>query len=682
MPFGLRQQGGDQKDAGACPHRQGRYDKPMTPSNADLPGALALPSARLSLAITGHRSDHPVFAANGAAIESALQTLFQTIDRVARAQSDIVAPTRLHSLLAHGTDLIAVEQALHHSWEIVAPLPFGLALNLAINAHPETEADAQALLQGLPCSNARTAAYATQIHGLAQKARRFELAEQDDHVTTLFLSTLRDPHDLSAARAFTALASERAAMAGRVMIEQSDALIAVWDGTTPGVIGGTRQTMATALNEGVPVLWIDASAPDRVRLLRTPEALQVCEGGNADIPAFIASLISPPSADEHERAIRFHTEQWHPRSNRRFHAYRRIEAVFGEGRSAFASLVQAYETPEAIATGSGARLLADARGLKGGDPAMTAGVETRILNRFAWADGLSTYLSDAYRGGMVTNFLLSALAIIGGVAYLPFAGAEAKWPFALLEFLLLVAIVAITMTGRRRGWHNRWFETRRVAEYLRHAPILVLLGVMRPAGRWPRGARTQWPERYARLTLRDLGLPRLVLTQAYLRQALEALLGRHVQDQLDYHRAKARRLARVHHKLDRLSEILFSLAILAVASYLLLVGAGKIGLIPSPFAAHASKTFTFLGVAFPALGGAFAGIRYFGDFERFAAISEVTAEKLESVRERIRLLIGSADAELSYGQVASLAHALDDIVIDEIENWQAVFAGKQISVPV
>ena len=37
---------------------------------------------------------------------------------------------------------------------------------------------------------------------------------------------------------------------------------------------------------------------------------------------------------------------------------------------------------------------------------------------------------------------------------------------------------------------------------------------------------------------------------------------------------------------------------------------------------------------------------------------------------------------LNFGQVASLAHTLDDIVIDEIENWQAVFAGKQISVPV
>jgi hypothetical protein len=96
----------------------------------------------------------------------------------------------------------------------------------------------------------------------------------------------------------------------------------------------------------------------------------------------------------------------------------------------------------------------------------------------------------------------------------------------------------------------------------------------------------------------------------------------------------------------------------------------------------ASKTFTFLGVAFPALGGAFAGIRYFGDFERFAAISEVTAGKLDVIIERIDRLSADPASQLSYAQVAGLAHMIDDVVIDEIESWQAVFAGKNITVPV
>lgn len=95
-----------------------------------------------------------------------------------------------------------------------------------------------------------------------------------------------------------------------------------------------------------------------------------------------------------------------------------------------------------------------------------------------------------------------------------------------------------------------------------------------------------------------------------------------------------------------------------------------------------SKIFTFLGVALPALGGAFAGIRHFGDFERFADISDVAAEKFEALNTRVTTLASAADPKLRYGDVAALAHGLDDIVIDEIESWQRVFAGKVICVPV
>src|SRR5690606_16512826 len=80
-------------------------------------------------------------------------------------------------------------------------------------------------------------------------------------------------------------------------------------------------------------------------------------------------------------------------------------------------------------------------------------------------------------------------------------------------------------------------------------------------------------------------------------------------------------------------------------------------------------------------GASIAAIRYFGDFERFAAISEVTAEKLDAIALRIRLLLdGPADA-VDYDAVAELAHAIDEVTVTEIENWQAVFGGKHIAVP-
>ena len=648
--------------------------------------AIAVPPARLSLGVTGHRNSNAAFARNHGAIDAALTGLFDAIDAMSRAQTEHWAPTRLHSLLAHGADLLAVERALARGWPVAAPLPFGLALNIAINAHPTTPGDARALLAGAPPETAAVAVRAADMQRLAAQVQCLALAEQDATVTRLFLAMLDAPGDAQAVAAYAGIASERVAAAGRIMVEQVDLMIAIWDGVTPGTAGGTRHTIAAALDHGAPVIWIDAGDPTRRYILRAPESLLVRNpvASDADIAALLAAVLNPPEAALDARAIRFHTEQWHPRSSRYFHAYRRVEALFG-GRGpgkALSGLVQTYETPDAISSGSAAPFLASARALPGGDSGYVGQIEAQLLRRFAWADGLSTYLADAYRGGMVTNFLLSAMAIIGGVAYLPFATSDTKWPFALFELLLLLAILAITSVGRRRRWHGRWFETRRVAEYLRHAPLLLLLGVARPPGRWPRGSETIWPETYARRVLRDLGLPRVTIGQAYLRDALATLLAVHVRAQRAYHSTKAQRLTTVHHRLDHASELMFKLAVAAVAVYLLLVLGGSLGIVPAAIVHGASKSFTFMGVAFPALGGAFAGIRYFGDFERFAAISEVTAEKLEAIEERLTLLLSDPDCELRYAEAAALARAMDDIVIAEIESWQAVFAGKQIAVPV
>ena len=644
------------------------------------------PPMRMGVGVTGHRDGNTTFAANRCEIERSLTAVFEAIDGVLPPLSNAASRIRLHSLLAPGTDMMAMELALSRSWEVVAPLPFGLDLSIAVNCRNVSEPDARALLAGDVAPSPDVAAQAEAMRKLAARVQLFQLAEQDTVVGERFLAAMAAPGDSAAATAFSVIASERAAVAGRVMIEQCDLLVAVWDGATPGSIGGTRHSIESALYHGAPVIWINASAPGSIHILEGPDALERLGPSQhlAEIAAFLKAIARPADFEHAERANRFHAERWHKRSSRRFHAYRRIEALFGgaERGGRLRNLVDHYETPDAIADGSAERLLAAARSLPGADAGFVDRIRTRVLRRFALADGLSTYLSDAYRGGMVMSFLLSALAVIAGVAYLPLVGVNWKWPFALAELLLLLTIVGITVVGRKLRWHGRWLETRRVAEYLRHAPILLMLGVARPASRWPQGSSTQWPEYYARQEWREAGLPEVVVTQAYLRAAVATLLASHAKAQRDYHRQKAARLATVHRNLDRLCEALFIFAIISVSAYLALLAAEGLHLVPERTGELLAKPLTFLGLALPALGGAFAGIRYLGDFERFAAISEVAAEKLDALADRIERLLAGADPELRYAQVASLAHSLDDVVVAEIEGWQSVFAAKNMAVPV
>lgn len=656
------------------------------------------PRACLSLGVTGHRAEHASLQGGTAAIGATLACVLDLIHaEVQRTQAE--ARIRLHSMLADGVDQLAAREAVRRGWELIAPLPFGADLNCAINARPQTVADARAVLAAANPADEGVAARAAAIRDCQAQALAFELADRDGEIEPLFLAALDAAAPEIARANLNAIVSARVALAARLIIEQSDLILAIWDGAQSSLVGGTGHTIQTALSMGAAIIWIDPGAPQDWRILRSQEALlapapAISEDERAaQLHELVRGAVEPgpPRGRKHAHRHGDHAgmkaldaSEWRSTSNPLWHAYRRIEAMFGgdKNKAPFRSLRQSYETPDRIGEGSGAQVLAHARSAPGADRGFVEQMASLVLPRFAWADGISSRLSDTYRSGMVINFTLSALAIVGGIAYFPLADSEAKWAFALFEFVLLCAILLITQLGQRRGWHSRWFETRRAAEYLRHAPILLALGAARPPGRWPRGAETSWPEWYARQALREVGLPRIKVTSGYLRHCLSKLLDAHVTQQRDYHHAKAQRLTNVHYNLDRLSEFLFQLAVASVALYLVLQVGPRLHILDENMVERAAKIFTFLGVLLPTFGGAIAGIRYFGDFERFAAISEVTAQKLDAVHGRIELLLAAPESKLEYQAVAELAHAADDIVVSEIENWQAVFGGKQITVPV
>lgn len=653
------------------------------------------PGHRLAIAVTGHREGNAAFAANRGEIAHVLEGLF---DLFTAEIGGNAAPLRLHSLLVDGADQMAMTMGKTRGWELVAPLPFGRTLNVAINAYPLTQEDGEALLAGGEATDPAVQARAAALHGWSGTSRLFELAERDFDVSALLRAKLAAPDNLLAAQTFSFAISQRVALAAKVMIEQSDLLIAIWDGASTSFIGGTGATIVLALEMGCPVLWIDAHSPADWRLLFSAEALAAIsrdEPQQADREAILARLVGDAISGgeihpEHGHGgyaagvAALDDRYWRGHSARVWHGYRRIEALFGADsfKARFRSLRQTYETPDQILIGSAAPTLGMMAAMEGQDAPFLNRTKAAILRRFAWADGISARLSDTYRGGMILNFLFSAFAIVGGIAYLPFATSDDKWAFALFELSLLVGIMVITITGQKRRWHGRWFETRRAAEYLRHAPILLALGVARPPARWPKGGQTSWPERYARHAIREVGLPQISVTSALLRDAVRLLLLPYVTSQRDYHRLKARRLARTHHNLDKLSEILFLLAIVSVTTYLSLKLGAVLHLIDHNLAGNLSPFLTFLGVMLPTFGASIAGIRYFGDFERFSAISNVATEQLDALAGRIELLLSAPDAAIDYAHAAALAHAADEIVVGEIESWQAVFAGKHVTVPV
>ena len=74
------------------------------------------PSARLSIAVTSHRTANAAFAANQDQIGVALERI---LDAITVAVGPAGAPVRLHCLLADGADQMAARSALSRNWPIV-----------------------------------------------------------------------------------------------------------------------------------------------------------------------------------------------------------------------------------------------------------------------------------------------------------------------------------------------------------------------------------------------------------------------------------------------------------------------------------------------------------------------------------------------------------------------------------
>jgi hypothetical protein len=141
----------------------------MNSTKAGASGSIVLPPARLCVGITGHRAGNASLRANRDGVSTELSRIFDAIGAAgARQLPSAAAPPRLHSLLAHGADLTAVELALERGWEVTAPLPFGLDLNIAINAHPDDPKDGEALIAGRPAADREVTRRAEKIREIAE----------------------------------------------------------------------------------------------------------------------------------------------------------------------------------------------------------------------------------------------------------------------------------------------------------------------------------------------------------------------------------------------------------------------------------------------------------------------------------------------------------------------------------
>jgi hypothetical protein len=594
----------------------------------DLPVQIETPvTGSLGIGVTGHRLER-LEGIDVDALRVALRSVFQTLSDAASA------PIRLVTSLADGADSLAADEALSLGWTLDAVLPLSRADYLADFTEAQARADHEMLI-----------------------AKAHAVFELDGDRTV---------------EGGSAIAYERA---GRVVLAQSDILIAIWDSGPVRGRGGAAQIVAEAVLAGIPVIHIDPAGAHPPRLLwdgleehdlgqQTVDT--VARGDLSALPGLVRGLLDPPE-DKVERAMLDRLAVTaKPRRNWAL-AYPLLLAIVG--------VRPLRKTDWAVADPLNS--LFAIHGPCSGEALNASGFGGKIRDvlapRFARADATATHVAQLFRSGYVTNFSFAALAVM--LSLLGLALPVALKPLLIvLEFMVIATILLVTRAGNRSQWHRRWLDNRHLAERLRCLAVAAQLGELEL--RSGADLRPGWVDWYARSSARALGLPSARVRPAYLacvRDGLTTL----IDGQIDYLRGDARRMHKLEHRLHHLGTILFAMtAIICVALLVYKMMDKMVGMAALDAIAHPVLTATTIAsAALPAIGAAIYGIRMQGDFAGIAERSESLANNLATLRQVI-----DGDT-LSFDTLKRRVARATDLLTQDLASWLQTYHARPLTLP-
>ncbi len=639
-------------------------NQPETPPRENFEGPPLAPLA-FRVGVVGHRPHRLAYAELHIleeVLSEVLSAVRDTVLRVAEQNPGLYAahdPTlRAISPLAEGADRLFAEQALDLEFDLCCVMPFPQA-----NFEEDFERP-----------------NAMEDDSLRRFRSLLKLAKYDERLTKFELDGDRNH------------ASSAYAIAGRVVLNQSDLLVVIWDGEQTNRLGGTEQTFKEARLLGVPVVWIDAYSPHTWRIVDSARPLPIPDPRDRQIPnppddngtirATVSSLLLLPSIDSSDRKRRSRVDDYYserkPDRNVAL-LWTLLQDVLGKLRRPRLSMrVKDFEDAVIDEWPSS-------------DTSPIGEVVNHLRPYYAWPDKLATFYADHYRSAFVFSFLLAALAV--GLALLPLGAGLAPhgWAETLCiagELLAILTILAMVYFGRRGRWHSRWIDYRLTAELVRHLRMVAPLGGGRPfpqlpaqLGKYGQPGAT-WMAWYTRAIERDLGLPSVVVDRHHLQACLKHL-SECVNGQIGWHAANATSSHRIEHTLHLSGLVLLALTLVSCVLHLLPALFHSVhlpGWLPP-------NVLTFLCAVFPALGAALAGINNQAEFRRIAKRSAAMADQLKPVRNQIdelhKQIAGAPESssEQFSLRASAVTSELARLLVNEVLDWRVVFLDRPLDPP-
>jgi len=595
---------------------------------------VTLPGDTLRVGVTGSRRLDPAATAR---IEAAVSQQLKTILDIAKGHG--VTRFILVSPLAEGSDQIVARCALDtNAFTLACPLPFP-------QAEYETTFD----------DPAHVAPFRTLLEG----ARPLMLMLDGD------LGPERD-------RSFEAV--------GRLVVRNCDLMIGIWDGL-PGARGGTAETIRYAANFGPPVIWLHATeggAPpqwiEKAHDLRHEAAPRAVEG---PLGVYLKRLLCAPRPSRHAD----HHSHLH------WCAHWLLEGVRWARRQHLTP-VESFLVEQSRRVWWPLRLHGWLiRTMAGGKPAPWTepvrpddAIAAVWFERYKRADALAGEFAKRYRSSYVWLFVLGALALGSAGVSLGFAHIPpVKMAATAFEIVTLVAILVAVMGVACAGWQRRAIEYRLLAELCRKQQALAPLGWVVPragawcgttdhggkhGGDWP-GNDEAWVAWLFSAWLRDTPMPSGTMDAATVAVLNRAAASELVQEQIDYHTARATQNSAASRRMVRVGEYLFGLvlALVCIKFY---------ALWSTRHEHHEGVDPVVLGLGLagailPGVSAAFVGIRGYAELELLVDESEAMLKSLYPARAQIAEL--DPAAPLASQTLGSAVAGVAALMLDDVQGW-------------
>jgi hypothetical protein len=305
------------------------------------------------------------------------------------------------------------------------------------------------------------------------------------------------------------------------------------------------------------------------------------------------------------------------------------------------------------------------------DPAARRLVREQLLPHYVRSSLTAKSSQRAYRRAGLAVWTLFPLAV-AAVAFGALTSGPASVAAFAAELVLLVAILGIVTAAHRARSHERWIESRLLAERIRAACLLAACGVEPSAADMSPDAAAAQPAHGAPLLAFEeirRRLPPLPGVTAATCDLVRRYIRWHgLRHQVRYHERAAARAGRIGRRLERAGVAAFALAIVVALAHLALVAAGHHG------ESLAGPALTFGAIVLPAAGAALGGFRAHREYSRLARRSRSMALGLRRLKRRFA-------AASSPHEVLALVRDTERAMLSETHDWLALMEPVRIEPP-